>query len=198
MQGDSLRHVIDSVFTAPAYRWTEAVDPLAGAKLRFAELINWIKHLESNSPTLYLLVIGALVAVLVAVLVHITWLVWRTLRAPPAVASVLPSDALRRDAQWFRGEADRLADAGRFREAVQADFLALVLTLDGWGTVRFHPSKTPAEYLGEPALRGAAQAEFGELVRQLYRIGFGGASCDAAGYAEWRRRAAPERYAPAH
>ena len=116
----------------------------------------------------------------------------------PTVAAIMPSAAERRDAAWFRTEADRLASAGRYREAVQADFLALVLTLDGWGAMHFHPSKTPAEYLGEPALRGEAREEFRDLVRQLYRIVFGGAACDAADYAEWRRRAAPERYAPAH
>ncbi len=196
--GDSLRTLLDSVFTAPVYRWVEPTDPFATLRLRFAELMDWIKHLESNSPTLYLVVVSILVLILVAALVHVGWLVWRTLRAPPLVAAMLPSTALRRDATWFRAEADRLAEAGRFREAVQADFLALVLTLDGWGAMHFHPSKTPAEYVGEPALRGEAREEFRDLVRQLYRIVFGGARCDAADYAEWRRRAAPERYAPAH
>lgn len=197
-QGDSLRTLLDSVFAAPTYRWSEPTDPLAAVRLRFAELMDWIRHLESNSPALYLVVVGILVALLVAVLVHVGWLVWQTLRAPPTVAAIMPSAAERRDAAWFRTEADRLASAGRYREAVQADFLALVLTLDGWGAMHFHPSKTPAEYLGEPALRGEAREEFRDLVRQLYRIVFGGAACDAADYAEWRRRAAPERYAPAH
>lgn len=196
--GDSLRTVLDSVFAAPTYRWTEPTDPFAALRLRFAELVDWIRNLESNSPTLYFVVVGILVALLVAVLVHIGWLVWQTMRAPPQVAALMPSVAERRDAAWFRAEADGLAGAGRFREAVQADFLALVLTLDGWGAMHFHPSKTPAEYLGEPSLRGEAREQFRELVRQLYRIVFGGADCDAADYAEWRRRAAPERYATAH
>ena len=196
--GDSLRVVLDSVFAAPAYRWVEPTDPFAALRLRFSQLVDWIKHLESNSPALYTVVIGLLVLLLVAILVHVGWLVWQTLRTPPTAAPILPDAAVRRDADWYRAEADRLADAGRFREAVQADFLALVLTLDGWGTVHFHPSKTPAEYLAEPALRGGSHEEFRRLVRQLYRIVFGGGACDAETYAEWRRHAAPERYAATH
>lgn len=196
--GDSLRTVLDSVFAAPAYRWVEPTDPFAALRLRVAQLVDWIKHLESNSPVLYNVVIGVLVLLLVAVLVHVGWLLWQTLRAPPAVAPVRPEGTIRLDAAWYRAEADRLAVAGRFREAVQADFLALVLTLDARGSVHFHPSKTPAEYLGEPGLRGTAHEEFRGMVRQLYRIVFGGASCDAGTYAEWRRHAAPERYAATH
>jgi hypothetical protein len=195
---DSLRTVLDSVFSTPAYRWVEPTDPFATLRRRFAELVDWIKHLEANSPPLYYLVIGVLVVVLVALLVHIVWLVVQTLRAPAAVAAVAPESVERRDAAWYRQEADRLAGEARYREAVQADFLALVLTLDAWGAVQFHPSKTPAEYVSEPALRGAARDDFRALVRQLYRIVFGGESCDAATYREWRRHAAPERYAAAH
>jgi hypothetical protein len=99
---------------------------------------------------------------------------------------------------WYQQEAEELAAAGRYAEAIQADFLALVLALDARKLLRFHPSKTPAEYANESQLTPAAAAEFRELVRRVYGYAFARWPCDADAYARWRAEADPERYAAAH
>jgi hypothetical protein len=103
----------------------------------------------------------------------------------------------RRDQAWYRGEADRLAGLGRYAEAMQYDFLALVLALDAASLVRFHPSKTPGEYTREARLSPEAGARFRALVRDLYGYVFARRACGPREFETWRILAAPERYAPA-
>jgi hypothetical protein len=123
---------------------------------------------------------------------------FRAVRSAGRGSEALPSgDAVRRGREWYRREADRLAAQGRYAEAIQSDFLALVLALDGLRLLKFHPSKTPAEYGMEARLAGGAREEFRELVRRLYGYAFARRPCGPAEFAEWRARAAPERYASA-
>ena len=98
---------------------------------------------------------------------------------------------------WYRGEAERLAKAERFREAVQADFLGLILELDERRLVRFQPSKTPGEYAAEPGLADPARQALQHLVRLLYGYAFARLPCGAGEFGAWRELARPERYAPA-
>jgi hypothetical protein len=84
-----------------------------------------------------------------------------------------------RGAAWYRAEADRLAGAGKYREAIQADFTALILALDSRRLVRFHPSKTPGEYVAE-------RSDLGGVVRALYAYLFARAPCGPAEFGAWR------------
>src|SRR5690606_37514910 len=70
-----------------------------------------------------------------------------------------------RDAAWYRSQADLLAARGLHDEAVQSEFLALVLELDEHRWLRFHASKTPAEYATELADSGHDAGAFRVLVR---------------------------------
>jgi hypothetical protein len=197
---DSLRAVLDSVFAGPDYRWVVKRQSVDLFRQWLDALQEWLLGLREGHPLGFRLFEAGLVVVVIAIFVHAGWVLARTVRSSGGGAGgALPSaSGVRRDQAWYRREADRLAAEGRFVEAVQADFLALVLALDASRLLRFHPSKTPAEYAEEARLDRGARAEFRELVRSLYGYAFARRPCGPGEFAEWRSRAAPERYAPAH
>src|ERR1044072_9102713 len=100
--------------------------------------------------------------------------------APPPPA---PGPPVIRDARAHRALADELAAQGRYAEALGHLFLAVVLELDKRKAVRFHASKTPAEYVGEARLAASAGSTLATLVAQLYRHLFGAVPCDADQFA---------------
>ena len=198
MEPDSLRAVLDSVFAGPAYRWVERPEPLVQVRRWLAGLTGWLTALRDDNPLAFRIILAALIVVLIAILVHAGWILVRTVRPAPPGAGLPVSPTFRRDAAWYRGEAERLAAAGRFAEAMQADFLALILALDRASLVRFHPAKTPREYTREPSLPAPDRAELAELVGALYRYVFAREPCGPAEYRAWRERVMPERDAAAH
>src|SRR5213076_2595780 len=105
--------------------------------------------LRVASPARYYLLLAAMTLVLLAILTHLTWVVWRSLRPRDAVGVPTPNTAPPQGAAWHLAEARRLGAVGRFAEALAHRFLAAVLDLDGQRVVQFHPSKTPAEYAAE-------------------------------------------------
>jgi hypothetical protein len=197
---DSLRAAIREVFSRSVYDWRERRTPFDALRRWWDALLDWLGTLESAHPGILRWLIWALVVVLAAIAGHAVWLLVRTTRRPDpgSVTDPLPGPVARRDARWFRREAERLARAGSFTAALQADFLALVLELDAGNLLRFHPSKTPREYVPELAAPGERRAEFSLLVTDLYRYAFAGDRCGPDDYAGWRARAEPGRYAPSH
>jgi hypothetical protein len=176
---DSLRSVLDSVFAAPSYQWTERRDFWAPVRRLWFQLLEWLEQLEGNSPGAFLALRWVLIAALVAIFVHAGWIVWQMIRGAASPAqSPVPVPPVR-GAAWYRAEADRLAGAGRYREAIQADFTALILALDSRRLVRFHPSKTPGEYVAE-------RSDLGAVVRALYAYLFARAPCGPAEFGAWR------------
>jgi hypothetical protein len=176
---DSLRRVLDSVFAAPSYQWIERRDFWAPVRRLWFRLLEWLAHLEGSSPGAFLALRWALILVLVAIFVHAAWIVWQMVRgatSPAHSPAPLPPP---RGATWFRDEADRLARAGKYREAIQADFTALVLALDSRRLLRFHPSKTPGEYVAE-------RSDLGSVVRALYAYLFARVPCGPAEFDAWR------------
>src|ERR1044072_6701792 len=97
--------------------------------------------------------------------------------APPPPA---PGPPVIRDARAHRALADELAAQGRYAEALGHLFLAVVLELDKRKAVRFHASKTPAEYVGEARLDATARSTLDTLVAPLYRHLLGGGPGDSA------------------
>ena len=139
---------------------------------------------------------GDVVALLALVLIRAAWRIYAGFRRsadPRAPAAA----AVPRDAQWYRKEADRLHREGRWLEAMQADFTALIFLLERRQIVRYHPSKTPREYVREAALPEGSRAELGDLVWSLYRHLFGHEPVTAAAALAWRERTADDRYAAA-
>ena len=126
---DSLRAILDSVFAGEAYRWVERPDPWAPVRRAWLSLLDWLARLERENPGAYKLLLWALVAILGVILIHGLVVLWRMARTSVAegeAAAPLPPP---RDARWYRAEAERLAAAGEYRRAMQAEFSAVVLTL---------------------------------------------------------------------
>jgi hypothetical protein len=198
-QPDSLRAVLDSVFAAPQYRWVLRPDPLASLRLRWAEFKQWLQGLHDAHPIGYKVVLFVAVAILTAILIRICWDFLHTMRSENTRADNPPGRASQwHDEAWYRREADRLASRGRFADAIQADFIALLLALDARRVLNFDASKTPGEYASETRLTPDASRAFRELVRNLYGYAFARWPCGPVEFAEWRTRAAVDRYAAAN
>lgn len=196
---DSLRAVLDSVFSQPAYHWVEIPHPLAFLVRWWQLLQAWLADTRDRHPDLFSAFFWILIAILAAILVHGFWVMAQTLRAASAPATTGNAVAVEiRGASWYRREALRLAQLNRYPEAMQADFLGLVLELDQRHLLRFHPSKTPGEYTSEAQLAQPSRDAFRELVRTLYGFAFAREPCGADEFAAWRTRSAGDRYAAAH
>jgi hypothetical protein len=178
--------VLRAVFAAREYQWTRTGRSSTWAWLMewFRRALEWLERLRLSFPIHYYVLLGILTLVLIAILVHLTWVVRRSLR--PSVRLDLPTVMTGpiRDAAWHLAEALRLSAAGRFAEALAHRFVAAVLDLDARRVLQFHPSKTPAEYAREARLDEVGRSELADLVASLYRHLFGGAPCDAG---EWQR-----------
>ena len=198
LQADSLRAILDSVFAAPAYRWVERPRPLRLAAEWWDALRGWLVAFESANPALFTAFVVALIVLLAAIILHAAWITLRTVRAAGRADAAFPiTTAPRRDLAWYRAAADRAAGEGRYATALQLAFVALALSLDARGVVRFHPAKTPGDYAREAALAGEDRARLRALVAALYRYAFGGEPCGPEEYRRWRDAAA-EWHAPAH
>lgn len=176
---DSLRAALDRVFSGSEYNWEAPPNPLAFLADLLNRIVRWLEALYDAHPVAYVVFLGVLTLVLIAILVHLGYLVWRALH-PQTTPSSGPSAAAApaRDARWHLAEAARLARIGSYSEALAHRFFALVLELDARTMLAFHPSKTPAEYLGEVRLDASGRAVFAELVAALYRHLFAGAPCN--------------------
>ncbi len=180
---DSLRRVVGAVFARPEFQWTERRRVLGWLANLWYRLIDWLNRMADQHPLGYEVFIGLVVVALVFLLVHVGYVVWRIVR-PSARAGDAPAGAehVIVDAASHLARAAELARAGRYAEALGHRFLAVVLDLDRLKALRFHPSKTPAEYIGEARLDDLGRASFTSLVAQLYRHLFGAIPCDEAEY----------------
>ena len=184
VEPDSLRAALRAVFQAREYRWSEPSSAWLWLTEQWHRLLEWLETLRVASPARYYLLLAALTLLLLAILAHVTWVVWRSLRPREAIVAPTAEAAPPRGAAWHLGEAQRLGAGGRFAEALAHRFLATVLDLDGRHLLRFHPSKTPAEYAGEARLDATGRSELAALVASLYHHVFGGLPCDAEA---WQR-----------
>jgi hypothetical protein len=195
---DSLRRVLDSVFAQPEYEWARP-SPFAQLGKWWQALLDWLRGLETSQPALYWFLFYAMLAVLAAILLHAAIVLARTLRAAHRFSEQATVPVARaRGAAWYRAEALRLAAAGQYPEAMQHDFLGLVLELDERQLLRYHPSKTPGEYSFELKAGDSGRRSFQALVRALYGFAFARIPCSRADFETWHHDASAERYAAAH
>jgi hypothetical protein len=184
---DSLRAVIDTVLSRPEYQLEPPPPDTNLLRDLFRSIIGWLEGLRADSPVLFTLIIWTLIAILLLILLHGGWVMYRTMRGAAAARAGggEPSRVTVRDARWYQQQADRLAAAGRFAEAMQAAFTSLVFRLDARELLRYHPSKTPQEYAREARLREDEKSRLRESVRTLYACAYAGAPCTALTYHEW-------------
>jgi len=195
---DRYRAVLDSVFAGAAYQWERRSDPFALVGRIWRAFIDWLIGLWSRNPAVFDAVAWTLAAVLAVAAARTVWVLVRAFRAPLDRAPSPTAGMVARGPAWFRGEAARLGHEGRWLESMEADFHALLLELDARRLLRYHPAKTPQEYVAEAALNETARAELRDLVWTLYRHEYGRAPVTAAIAEGWRERTVSDRYAPAH
>lgn len=145
---------------------------------------DWLDHLAARYPAGFRLGLALLIVLLVVLLVHIGYVMWRIVR-PAMRTGTRPSAAgvgVIMDSRTHIALAEDLARAGRFAEALAHRFVAAVLELDQRQALRYHASKTPAEYVAEARLDATGRAALAALVAQLYRHLFGAVPVDADQY----------------
>ena len=145
--------------------------------------LEWFGRAQESHPALFSALLAVLIVALLVLLGHMGYVVWRitrpTARTPGAGA---PGQLGRDEARAHRERADQLARAGRYSEALAHRFVVMVLELDRRQALKFHPSKTPAEYVREARLDPPGRASLGDLVARLYRHVFGAVPCDERAY----------------
>ena len=181
---DSLRRVVGQVFSRPEFQWVERHRVLSWLLQQWDKFRDWLNRLAEQHPTGYNIGLGLLVIVLVVLVVHIGYVVWRIVRpgARTGAPATRGQPGIIVNAAWHVARAEELARAGHYAEALAHRFLAAVLELDRIGALRFHASKTPAEYVGEARLDELGRASLARLVTQLYRHLFGAVPCDEREY----------------
>lgn len=187
---DSVRAVLREVFASSGYDWHTHRDPLRFLKDLFWNVVRWLSALHETHPVGYWALVGAMTVVLVALLVHLGYVLWQAFRPREhrdGIRSAAPVAV--RDAAWHLREARRLAANGQFREAVTHRFVALLLELDRRRVLRYDPSKTPAEYVDEAELDDQRRGALQILVTALYGHVFGGATCTAEDVEAFHRSA---------
>jgi hypothetical protein len=194
------RAVLDSVFATEPYQWAP---PPALLKLLgdwWGRLITWLDGLRTDNPLLFRVFLVAILLIWVVIFAHAAWLVWQTIRGA-ARSERAPAPTLSgepRDADWYSRAADRAAEDGRLAEALQLAFVAIAMTLDAQGCLKYHPSKTPAECAREARVSVADRDRLRALVRTLYASVFGGRAIGIEDYRRWREAGAGPWHAPAH
>ena len=183
--------MVGQVFSRPEFQWVERHRVLGWLLQQWASFRDWLNRLAEQHPTGYNIGLALLVIVLVVLVVHIGYVVWRIVR--PGGRTGVPATTSRPgiivNAAWHIARAEDLARAGQYAEALAHRFLAAVLELDRVGALRFHASKTPAEYVGEARLDESGRASLARLVAQLYRHLFGAVPCDESEYQSFRSAA---------
>jgi len=129
--------------------------------------------------------IAAGAALVVAVLV--LWLrgLQRALRPAPAPP---PPVAESHSASSAREQAEALARAGHYREAVRLLALAALLWLDERGRLRYQPHQTNREHLARLGDQPGLRARLAPVVETADRVWYGGAALDAAAFAAYARQ----------
>ena len=182
---DSLQRAVHEVFARPEYQWVARRHPLQWLANWWLKLLAWMQDLSSHHPRAATALVWGCAILLVAILAHAGWVTWRVYRSSVravGAGATQPGGMRLEDARAHRRRAELLARDGRFGEALAHEFMAVILDLETAQALRFHPSKTPAEYVNEAQLDATGRATLAGLVARLYRHLFGAAPLDESAY----------------
>lgn len=169
------RRLADEVLADPVYRQSE---PFLDRALRvvsdaFGRILGQLTTGDAGSIVAWLILGAAVVALL--------WLVRSTFGPLPRFSGARPVDTVivadsidRRDAAAWRAEAERLAAAGSWDEAIRARYRAVVADLVAAGTLDDIAGTTPGEYRAQMLAAGAVgAATFAELTDLFELVWYG-------------------------
>lgn len=124
---ERVRGLADEILSNPPYEaWNDpAFDAWRRALERLADFFGWMEAISVDSPLLYWAILGGMLLLALALLVHIVWAVRVALRAP--AADVRPAPTAERP-RWSE-EARALAAQGRHLEAAHRLALGSVQAL---------------------------------------------------------------------
>jgi hypothetical protein len=192
-----VRAALERVYARPELAPPEP-GPLDGIRAFFGRLMgrlfDWLSSfgsLRTDSPIVYWLVMGSLIALglgIVLYFIHNTLLRLGASDPAPRVEAGPGGaiDARARTAAEWEEEARRAAAAGRFRDAAVALYQALLLRLEAAGALRYDPAKTPGDYRREARRSPQAAGALTGFLRGFEPVVFGGRALDAAGYERLR------------
>lgn len=188
---DAIRDTVAAVFRAPEFNRPHSTSLLARFVGWLAELIGALRGTTAATPLLYRLLLGAAIAIIVAVVARAIWLAWlrRGASAPRTRRASAGSRAEEGDA-WTL--AQRSAAAGDFTAAAHHLYAAILEAAARRELVRLHPSKTIGDYRRELRAR-ASQAVLGafrEFARTYEVVIYGAGQCDRERYERLRATAA--------
>jgi hypothetical protein len=174
---------VGEVFARPEFQWVERRRALSWLTNLWQNLIDWLNQLAEQHPVGFNVGLALVIVAVALLAVHIGYVVWRIVRPTARTeGSARAAGAAVVTAATHLARAAELARAGRYAEALGHRFLAVVLELDRLDVLRFHASKTPAEYVGEARLDDTGRSSFAALVAQLYRHLFGAVPCNETEY----------------
>lgn len=178
-----MRRAVGEVFARPEFQWVERRRALSWLLSRWYSFIDWLNRMADQHPLGFNIGLGLVIAAVALLLLHMGYVVWRIVRpsASTGEGAAQPAGTVI-DAATHLARAAELAHAGRYAEALGHRFLALVFELERRDAVKFHASKTPAEYVGEARLDDSGRASFAGLVAELYRHLFGAVPCSEGEY----------------
>ena len=169
------RRLADEVLADPVYRQTE---PFLDRALRvvgeaFGRILGQLTTGGTGSIVAWL-ILGAAVLALAWLVRGALGPVPRFTRPKPAETTIVGAPVDERDAAAWRAEADRLAAAHAWDEAIRARYRALVADLVAAGTLDAVPGTTPGEHRRRLLEAGAPRAAtFAELTDLFELVWYG-------------------------
>lgn len=177
-----IRRLIEEILARPEFGSRQPLPPLERLREWAGQ---WLSRLlisfigsAAMSPLWIGLLIGALLALVVAVVAIARLRPWREARASAAVRVI----AAGQDPSAVRAQAAEAARAGRFREAVRLLYLALLLALSRREVLRYDGTRTNWEYLAAVHDR-AFYHPMRDLTGLFDRVWYGGEPAGAEEYA---------------
>jgi hypothetical protein len=92
---------------------------------------------------------------------------------PDQAAPVVPRGPVETDVDRLLARARKAAQAGNFREAVEAAYAALLRRLEGDGLIDMHPSRTNGDYVRQVRERPELRHALRDIARDVERMQFG-------------------------